>query len=83
MKYRMTVFFGPYRFVAECENVAVVFRHAEAVICSPLFIQEYGVNVGSACAKLFVELAEMEQGKRLAVWNDIFWIERIGRGPGK
>ncbi len=83
MKYRITVFLGLYRFQAECENVAVVFRHAEAVICSPLFIQEYGPNVGSMCAELFLRLAEIEQGKRRAVWNDIFCIERIERRTEK
>jgi hypothetical protein len=83
MKYRVTVFFGRYRFQAFCENVAVAFRHAEAIICSPLFISEYGPNVGNYCAGIFLQLAEMERGERRAIWNDVFCIERIGKGPGK
>lgn len=81
MKYRITVHFGRYRFTADCENVAVAFRHVEAIILSPMFTSIYGAdNVGRSCAGALMQLAEMERKEREVIWNDVFYVERIREG---
>ena len=60
MIFRIAVFFGPCFFTADCENVAVAFRNAEAVILSPIYpgTPEGKAEDIAACLLSLADLAE-------------------------
>ena len=79
MKYRITVNFGPYRFTADCENVAVAFHHLEALILSPMFYGTQEIKE-EACAGYLLELANLAERRADHFENHLFRVEVIREG---
>jgi hypothetical protein len=80
MRFRITVFFGPYAFTVDCDNVAVAFRHIEALILSPMCNDTEGMKQ-TALEEYLLRLADMARGKVDAIENGagLFRVDRIGR----
>jgi len=79
MKYRIAVNFGPYRFTADCDNVAVAFRHMEALILSPMY---GGTPNGKAedCADCLLGLADIAERRTAFFQMGPFQVEAIREG---
>ena len=79
MKYRIAVNFGPYRFAADCDNVAVAFRHMEALVFSPMYA---GTPEGRAedCADALLALADLAERRTTFFQMGPFRVEAIRGG---